>query len=133
MYQEPRTKTQPSCKVASCGLRSKSYPQHTVEPIFTKNATRNFCCISVFQCVYVQPYGWVLFFIFYYIIYNIYTYIIIYIQYINRIQIQSKKHKPMKVAGCVLRQNPATAYCRADFGRNPQPATLQLFFFGIHR
>ena len=51
----PRTenKTQPSCKVASCGLRPKSYPQYTAEPIFTKNATRNLCCISVFLRVYV--------------------------------------------------------------------------------
>ena len=53
-----------SCKVASCGLRPKSYPQHTVEPIFTKNATRNLGCVSVFSSLYVQPYGWVLFFYF---------------------------------------------------------------------
>ena len=77
MQQETRTKTQPSCKVASCGLRSKSYPQHTVEPIFTKNATRNFCCISVFlQCMCNPIDGF--FFLFFIILYIIYQYIYIY-------------------------------------------------------
>ena len=127
MQQETRTKTQPSCKVSNCGLRPKSHPQHAVEPIFIQNATRNRSCVLVFSSVYVcNPMGGLFFFIFYYIIYNIYTYIIIYIQYINRIQIQSKKHKPMKVAGCVFWKIPSTAYCRGDFGRNPQPATLHL-------
>ena len=57
-----------SCKVASCGLRSKSHPQHTVEPIFTKNATRNLGCVSVFSSLYVQPYGG---FFFYFLLYYI--------------------------------------------------------------
>ena len=34
-------KTQPELRVASCGLRPESYPQHTVEAIFIQNATRN--------------------------------------------------------------------------------------------
>ena len=45
----------------------------------------------------------------YYLLINIYTYIIIYIQYIDipvHEQIQSKKHIRIKVAGCVLGQNP---------------------------
>ena len=50
-------------------LRLKPYPQYTTEPVFMKNATRNFSCISIFSSIYVQPYGWVLFFIIYYIIY----------------------------------------------------------------
>ena len=69
---------------------------------------------SVYVCA---PYGWLLFFLFfiillYYIIYKyiyIYNNIYIYIQYIDipvHEQIQSKKQKPMKVAGCVLSQNP---------------------------
>ena len=65
--------TQTKPKLQSCKLRvaPKILATATVEPIFTKNATRNFRCVSVFSSVYVQPCGWVLFFIFYYIIYNI--------------------------------------------------------------
>ena len=55
-------------QVAITKLRPKSYPQHTVEPIFAQPATRNFGCVSVFSSPYVQPYRWALFFYFYYII-----------------------------------------------------------------
>ena len=61
-------------KVAGCKLqlRPKSYPQHTTKPFFAKNATRNLGRVSVFSSIYVQPYGWVLFLLFFIIIYNIY-------------------------------------------------------------
>ena len=69
-------------------------------------------CIRFFFCVCATLWvgSFFLFFIILYIIYKyIYIYNNIYIQYIDILvheQIQSKKHKPMKVAGCVLGQNP---------------------------
>jgi len=56
----------------NCRLQVAVAPQIKVTAYcrvdFKQNATRNFCRASVFSSLEVQPYGWVLFFLFFIII-----------------------------------------------------------------
>ena len=103
--------TQTKPKLQSCKLRVAPKIPSTAccrADFYEKRNPQPLVVYPFFLLYVCNPVGGFFFlFLLYYILYiNIYTYIIIYIQYISRIQIQSKKHNPMKVAGCVFRKNP---------------------------
>ena len=80
---------------------------------------------------------WVAYFFIFIILYIIYKYIYIYnniyIQYIIYYRYKAKNRYASKLRVAFWLKIHPIAYCRVDFGRNSQPATLQLSLFGIHR
>ena len=70
----PRTENKNATELQGCKLRVAPKILSTVcckADFYEKRNPQPLLYIGFSICVYVQPYGWVLFFIFYYIIYNI--------------------------------------------------------------
>ena len=134
--EQYKRKTQPRLQSCKLRLRPKSHLQHIVAMIFIKNATRNPGCISVISWVFgCNPVGGFFFFIFYYIIYNIYTYIIIYIEYIHYRYIQEKTwtNESCGLRFCLKSCLQHTVDAKMGATRNLQPATFSCAWRFIQR